>query len=90
MTRERQMGELLTQMGELLTAQQLADHLGHEPWTILKWTREGVLPGFRLPSGQLRYRMDEVESWLEERRTTPVRRLEIVRRRRTDGDRRVQ
>ena len=58
--------------GRLLTARNLADHLGLSPETILAWTRSGDLPGFRLPSGQLRYRQGEVEAWLEARRTASV------------------
>ena len=37
--------------------------------TVLRWTRRGELPGFRLPGGALRYRGHEVEAWLTGRAT---------------------
>lgn len=48
----------------LLTARQVADMLGFSTETVLRWTRAGQLPGFRLPGGQLRYRLSEIEAWL--------------------------
>jgi excisionase family DNA binding protein len=51
----------------LLTAREVAERLNVSPSTILRWTRAGVLPGFRLPGGALRYRADEIEAWVEER-----------------------
>jgi excisionase family DNA binding protein len=57
----------------LLTARELADELGLSAETVLRWTRTGRLPGFRLPSGQLRYRRDEIEAWLNDHATAPGR-----------------
>ena len=51
----------------LLTARQLADLLGFAPATIQDWFEAGTLPGFRI-GGRLRFRLTEVEQWLEERR----------------------
>jgi excisionase family DNA binding protein len=51
----------------LLTARGVADQLGVGPATVLRWTRQGVLLGFRLPSGAMRYREDDVDAWLESR-----------------------
>lgn len=45
---------------QLLTAGIVAEQLGVSPATVLRWTREGKLPGLRLPSGALRYREDEL------------------------------
>jgi len=53
----------------LLTARQVADRLGVTSHTVLRWTREGKLPGFRLPSGALRYEAQDIEAWIAERAT---------------------
>ena len=55
--------------GPLLTARQVADLLGVTTSTVLRWTRAGELPAVRLPSGQIRYREDELEAWLAARAT---------------------
>ena len=54
----------------LLTARAVADLLDVSAETILRWTRRGDLPAFRLPGGAIRFREDEVDAWLEERATT--------------------
>ena len=51
----------------LLTAREVADQLGVSAATVLRWTRQGDLLGFRLPSGAMRYRENEVDAWLEAR-----------------------
>jgi excisionase family DNA binding protein len=56
-------------IGALLTAREVAGHLGVAPKTVLAWTRRGQLPAIRLPSGQLRYPADELNDWLEQRAT---------------------
>jgi excisionase family DNA binding protein len=53
----------------LLTAREVADLLGVSAETVLRWTRRGELPAFRLPGGALRYRADELERWLGEHAT---------------------
>lgn len=55
--------------GQLLTARDVAELLGATPATVLRWTRNGELPAFRLPSGAIRYREVELDAWLEERAT---------------------
>ena len=55
--------------GRLLTARAVADTLDVSPATVLRWTRAGELPAIRLPSGQIRYRAEELEAWLGERAT---------------------
>jgi excisionase family DNA binding protein len=47
----------------LLTAREVAERLGVARATILRWTRRGELPAFKLGRA-LRYREAEVESWL--------------------------
>jgi excisionase family DNA binding protein len=55
--------------GSLLTARHVADQLGLTPETILCWVRQGKLPAFRLPSGQIRFSEEDLERWLAERST---------------------
>ena len=57
-------------MGALLTAREVGERLGVSTETILRWTRRGELPGFRLPGGAVRYREAELEDWLERRATS--------------------
>ena len=54
-------------MTRLLTAREVAAALGVSTETVLRWARRGDLPGFRLPSGQLRFRLEAIESWLADR-----------------------
>lgn len=60
----------------LLTAREVAELLGVSTETIVRWTRKGELPAIRLPGGALRYREDDLERWLEERRTPDRRAAE--------------
>jgi excisionase family DNA binding protein len=53
----------------LLTASDVAELLGFSPETVLRWTRRGELPAFRLPGGAIRYREGELEAWLTKRAT---------------------
>lgn len=53
----------------LLTARHVAELLDVSPATVLRWTRNGDLPAIRLPSGQIRYRQDELDAWMAERAT---------------------
>jgi excisionase family DNA binding protein len=59
-------------MTALLTARQVADRLGVSAETVLRWTRRGDLPGFRLPGGALRFREDDLDEWLTLRATLPA------------------
>jgi excisionase family DNA binding protein len=57
----------------LVTAREVADILDVSAETVLRWTRAGYLRGYRMPGtarGRLRYRLEEVEAWLEEHATT--------------------
>ena len=38
--------------------------------TVLRWTRSRELPAIRLPSGQIRYRPDGLDAWLQARGTS--------------------
>lgn len=50
----------------LLTARDVAEHVGVSTETVLRWTRRGVLPAIRLPGGALRFRAEALERLLEE------------------------
>jgi predicted DNA-binding transcriptional regulator AlpA len=55
----------------LLTAREVADRFGFKsPETILRWTRQGKLPAYKLPNGAIRYRENDLEARLEEWATT--------------------
>src|SRR5437763_15610973 len=54
----------------LLTAREVAARLGVSSETVLRWTRAGKLPGFRMPGGALRYLDADLEAWLAERATS--------------------
>jgi excisionase family DNA binding protein len=51
----------------LLTTRQLAEILGFAPGTIVDWAEAGKIPAFRI-GGRLRFRMSEIEAWLETKR----------------------
>jgi excisionase family DNA binding protein len=51
----------------LLTSRELADLLGFSSAWVQDQFEAGKLPGFRL-GGRLRFRLSEVEVWLEEKR----------------------
>jgi excisionase family DNA binding protein len=53
-------------MTGLLTAREVADHLGVSAETVLRWTRRGDLPAIRLPGGALRYRESDLDGRLSE------------------------
>jgi excisionase family DNA binding protein len=57
----------------LLTAREVAELLSVSTETVLRWARRGDLPGFRLPSGQLRFRLEAIEAWLADRATAKIR-----------------
>lgn len=53
--------------GRLLTARELGEHLGFKAGTIVDWYEAGEIPGFKI-GGRLRFRLSEVEAWLEQHR----------------------
>ena len=55
--------------GRLLTAREVGERLAVSKETVLRWTRRGELPGFRLPGGALRFREEEIDRWLIARAT---------------------
>jgi Helix-turn-helix domain len=54
-------------MGEpLVTARYFAERIGVTPETVLRWTRRGLVPAIKLPSGAVRYRPETIDVWLTE------------------------
>jgi excisionase family DNA binding protein len=51
----------------LLTTREVAAWLGVSPATVLRRWRSGELPGYRLGSNVLRFNVDEVQQWLDEK-----------------------
>jgi excisionase family DNA binding protein len=51
-------------MRRLLTARDVAEQLGVSPETMLRWHRDGKVPGIRLPSGAIRFHPAAIEEWL--------------------------
>jgi nitrogen PTS system EIIA component len=51
----------------LLTARDLGEYLGFSAATIVDWAERGTVPAFKL-GGRLRFRLSEVEAWLEQSR----------------------
>jgi excisionase family DNA binding protein len=55
----------------LVTARELGELLGMSAATVLDWHEAGLIPSFKLPTGPVRFRVSEVEAWLEECRRGP-------------------
>ncbi len=51
----------------ILTPQSLADLLGYSLRTVEDWRRKGTGPRYLRIGKHVRYRMSDVESWLETR-----------------------
>ena len=56
-------------MTHLLTAAEIAKYLGVPVSTIYKWTHEGFIPHVKLGK-LLRFRLADVERWVEKRSKT--------------------
>ena len=55
----------------LLTARELGELLGFAAGTIVDWAEAGRIPAFKV-GGRLRFRLSEVEAWLEGRRVVAL------------------
>lgn len=51
----------------LLTAKQVAEILQWNPFTVIKKTERGELPGFKL-GRSWRYREEDITRWIDEKR----------------------
>lgn len=57
-------GDLMT---ELLSTAEAAHYLGVHPTTLATWRTEGRGPRyFKVGARKVRYRTDDIESWLED------------------------
>ncbi len=50
----------------LLRRTDVAEILGNHPKTIDAWARDGLLPFVTLPSGQRRYRREDIDAFILE------------------------
>jgi excisionase family DNA binding protein len=53
----------------LLTTREVADRLGLAPATVLRWAQAGKLPAVYLSSRAVRFRAEDLATFLEERAT---------------------
>jgi excisionase family DNA binding protein len=51
---------------EVLTRGEVAQVLGVHPSTVARWAAAGVLPCFRSPAGERRYRRSEIQDFLNQ------------------------
>jgi excisionase family DNA binding protein len=61
----------------LRTAREVAERFGLSVETVLRWTRRGELPAFKLPGGAVRYREAELDAWLEAHATADTANREL-------------
>ena len=52
-------------MQELLTPQEVAGILKVSPSAVFKWAKKGVLPSYRIHEKCLRFKMGDVEDFIE-------------------------
>lgn len=71
------------EQAKLLTAREVSEKLTVSTETVLRWTRHGKLPGFRLPGGALRYDELDLVDWLAERGTPDPEEIDRKRHRPT-------
>jgi excisionase family DNA binding protein len=55
----------------LLSSREVGELLGFSTATIQDWAERGSLPAFK-PGGRLRFRLSEVEAWLQQQRKVPL------------------
>jgi excisionase family DNA binding protein len=72
-TRVTQRAEVASGPARLLTAREVAAQLNVSTETVLRWTRAGALPAFRLPGGALRYQQDQLTEWLTDKATSTAK-----------------
>jgi excisionase family DNA binding protein len=60
--------------GRLLTGREVAERLNVSPKTVLRWALDverTELPSVRLSNRAIRFPEDQLDAWIEQRRTTP-------------------
>lgn len=58
-------------MEKLLSQAEAVDFLGVNDMTLRKWVREGKVPAYKISTRALRYRPEELRSFLERHRVEP-------------------
>ena len=58
----------MTQTGQLLTREEVADYLGVPRRTLDSWAYRGGGPPFFKVGRHTRYRIEDIVAWLEDRR----------------------
>lgn len=53
---------------DLLSPSEAASRLGIHVSTLKRHTRKGAIPSVKTPGGWHRYRLDELDAWLESHR----------------------
>ena len=54
-----------TNTERLLTAQEVAELVSVSSNTVLDWHQSGTIPSYKLNGKAVRFRLSEVETWLE-------------------------
>jgi len=62
----------------LLTVKEAASYLGVHPCTVRRLEKKGDLPSIRGRGLGIRFSKEEIDSWLEKRRTRPLPRLDLA------------
>lgn len=62
---------------KLLDTSELADHLTNKPNTIEGWRIKGVGPRYIKIGRLVRYRIEDVEAWLESQSRTSTSQAEV-------------
>lgn len=60
----------------LLTRKDAARYLGISVSTLARWAMEGTGPAYS-KAGRVRYRLSDLDAFIEEHRVQPVRRMAI-------------
>jgi excisionase family DNA binding protein len=62
----------VSEQERLLTLKEVADFVGVAPATLYQWRHRGEGPtGYKFGSGRVRYRMSEVQAWLDRQADKP-------------------
>lgn len=54
-------------MAELISVQQLSEKINFAPRTIYRWVKDRRIPYVKMPSNDIRFDKQKIESWIENR-----------------------
>ena len=79
----REVGSVLQDMSrkrpnESLTPQQAAEYLGQSPNTLRQWRSQGRGPAYEKRGRNIRYKMDDLETWRNANRVLTAEALESL------------